>query len=162
MRIGIYPGSFDPTTNGHLDIIRRSSKLVDQLIVGVLDNINKKPLLTKELRVELLTELTQDLDNVVVDSFSGLLVDFVKQHNATVIIRGLRAISDYEYEMQMAQTNYILCKDIETIFLFTRNEYSFLSSSMVKEVAKHGGDVSKMVPPLTLHYINKMVNKIDH
>lgn len=153
MRIGVYPGSFDPTTYGHLDIILRSSKIVDHLIVGVLNNSHKRPLFTTEERVKILQELTYDMDNVEVKQFSGLLVDFVKQNNANVIIRGFRAISDYEYEIQLAQTNYSLSGDIETIFLVTRNEYSFLSSSIVKEVAMYGGDVSKMVPSLVGHYL---------
>ncbi len=146
MRIGVYPGSFDPATNGHLDIITRSSKLVDHLIVGVLKNGQKTPLFSTEERVKLLKEVTKEIDNVEIECFSGLLVDFVRGKKADVIIRGFRAISDYEYEIQLAQTNHSLAEDIETIFLVTRNEFSFLSSSIVKEVAKFGGDVSKLVP----------------
>jgi pantetheine-phosphate adenylyltransferase len=149
MKIGIYPGSFDPATNGHMDIIARGSKLVDKLIVGVLDNISKKSLLTVEERVGLLEKLTSGYDNVEIVAFSGLLVDFAKDTGANVIIRGLRAISDYEYEIQLAQTNYSLYDGVETVFLVTRNEYSFLSSSMVKEVASFNGDVSGMVAPMT-------------
>ncbi|PKM96160.1 MAG: pantetheine-phosphate adenylyltransferase [Firmicutes bacterium HGW-Firmicutes-1] len=155
MRIGVYPGSFDPATYGHLDIIIRGAKLVDHLIVGVLNNSQKSPLFSTEERVKILQELTFDLNNIEVKSFSGLLVDFVKEQNASVIIRGFRAISDFEYEIQLAQTNYSLDSNIETIFLVTRNEYSFLSSSIVKEVARYNGDTSKMVPPLVVHYLNK-------
>jgi len=149
MRIGVYPGSFDPATNGHLDIILRGSKIVDKLIVGVLNNDSKTPLLTVEERINLLRELTKDIKNVEVESFSGLLVDFVDKKNASLIIRGFRAISDYEYEIQLAQTNYSLNDSVETVFLVTRNEYSYLSSSIVKEVAKYGGDIHKMVAPIT-------------
>lgn len=148
MRIGVYPGSFDPATYGHLDIIQRSSKTVDKLIVAVLNNSQKEPLLTTDERIKLLKELTADLPNVEIDSFMGLLVDYAIEKDATVIIRGFRAVSDFEFEIQLAQTNYILCDDIETIFLVTRNEYSFLSSSIVKEVARYNGDISKMVPPI--------------
>lgn len=155
MKIGVYPGSFDPVTNGHIDLILRGSKLVDELIVGVLNNSQKVPLFSIEERVGILKELTKDYTNVVVDSFNGLLVDFAKSKDASVIVRGLRAVSDFEYELQIAQTNYSLAEEIETIFLVTRNEYSFLSSSIVKDVAQYGGDVSKMVPPL----INQLLEK---
>jgi pantetheine-phosphate adenylyltransferase len=160
MRIGVYPGSFDPVTNGHLDIINRSSKLVDKLIVSVLKNSQKKSLFSTKERVELLKDLTKDMDNVEITSFSGLLVDFMKQEKADVIIRGFRAVSDYELEMQLAQTNYSLCPDIETIFLVTRVEYSFLSSSIVKEVARYGGNVSHMVPEQTIKYLEKKFDLI--
>ncbi len=155
MRIGVYPGSFDPATNGHLDIIQRSAKLVDQLIVGVLKNSQKEPLLSIDERLQLLRELTSDIENVVVDSFSGLLVDYAKEMNASVIIRGFRAVSDFEYEIQLAQTNYSLCEDVETIFLVTRTEYSYLSSSIVKEVARYKGDIGKMVPPIVEAFMNE-------
>ncbi|MCT4687381.1 pantetheine-phosphate adenylyltransferase [Vallitalea sp.] len=155
MRIAVYPGSFDPTTNGHLDIIKRSAKLVDKLIVGVLKNNSKQPLFSTDERVELLKKLTKDMENVEVDSFSGLLVDFLKEKNATIIVRGFRAVSDFEYELQIAQTNYSLDNNIETICLITRVEYSFLSASIVKEVAMYGGDISKMVPEETAVYMNK-------
>jgi pantetheine-phosphate adenylyltransferase len=162
MKIGVYPGSFDPATNGHLDIIQRASKIFDKLIVGVLYNNQKKPMFTIEERVELLKQLTKDIDNVIVDTFHGLLVDFVKSHNADVIVRGFRAISDFEYELQLAQTNYNLNSEIETIFLVTRNEYSFLSSSIVKEVARYKGDISNMVPPLIKeHLFNKFNEQED-
>lgn len=149
MRIGVYPGSFDPITNGHMDIIRRASLLVDHLIVGVLNNSQKNPTLSVEERVDLINELTKDLGNVTANHFSGLLVEFVNNMQANVIIRGFRAISDFEYEMQLAQTNYMLDPEIETVFLVARNEFSYISSTMVKEVAKYHGDISKMVPQKT-------------
>jgi len=149
MNKAVYAGSFDPATNGHIDIIRRSARQVEHLIVGILHNVNKKGLLSVEERLELLEALTQDLPNVTIKTFSGLLVDFVQQEKAEVIIRGFRAISDYEYEIQMAQMNHQLNPDIETLFLVTRNEYAFLSSSLVKEVAKFGGDISELVDPRT-------------
>lgn len=159
MKIGVYPGSFDPVTNGHLDIIQRSAKIFDKLIVGVLNNNHKKPMFTIDERVMLLEKLTNDMDNVIVDTFSGLLVDFVESYNANVIIRGFRAVSDFEYEIQLAQTNYNLNDNIETIFLVTRNEYSFLSSSIVKEVARYKGDISNMVPPLIADYLYNKFNE---
>lgn len=155
MKIGVYPGSFDPTTNGHLDIIKRSAKLVDKLIVGVLHNSAKQPLFSIDERVELLQKLTKEMDNVEVSTFSGLLVDFLKEKGANIIIRGFRAVSDFEYELQIAQTNYSLDSNIETICLITRAEYSFLSASIVKEIAKYGGDINKMVPKETIEYIKK-------
>ncbi len=142
----VYPGSFDPATNGHLDIIERSAKLVDHLVVAVLNNINKTSLLTVEERVELLKKITSHLSNVEIKSFSGLLVDFMVKEKSTIIIRGFRAMLDYEYEMQMAQVNRQLYEEVETILLVTKYEYSYLSSSMVKEVAKFGGDVSQFLP----------------
>ena len=143
---GIYPGSFDPVTLGHIDIIERSSKMVDELIVGVLQNKAKTPLFSVEERVKMLKEVTKHLTNVKIVAFEGLLVEFAKQMEAKVIIRGLRAITDFEYELQMAQTNHKLEPEIETIFLTTNLEYSFLSSSTVKEVASFGGDISQFVP----------------
>lgn len=161
MRTAVYPGSFDPATNGHLDIIKRSARLVDKLIVGVLKNNAKEPLFSIHERVELLKKLTKDMDNVEVESFSGLLVDFLKEKNATIIVRGFRAVSDFEYELQIAQTNYSLDNNIETICLITRVEYSFLSASIVKEVAMYGGDISKMVPQETANYLNKKYGDLN-
>ena len=146
MKRAIYPGSFDPVTNGHVDIILRSSKIVDKLIVGVLINSAKKSLFSVEERVSMLKELTKDLPNVEVTSFDGLLVDYMREIDASIIVRGLRAVTDFEYELQIAQTNHIENTDIETIFLTTNLQYSYLSSTIVKEFASYGGDISKFVP----------------
>ncbi len=146
MSIAIYPGSFDPVTFGHIDIIERASKIGDKLIVGVLNNCSKSPLFSASERVNMLKEVTKHLDNVEIISFGGLLVDFAKDMEASVIIRGLRAITDFEYELQMAQTNHILNSKIDTLFLTSNIDYSYLSSSTVKEVASYGGDISKFVP----------------
>ena len=146
MKRAIYPGSFDPVTNGHVDIILRSSKIVDKLIVGVLNNSAKKSLFSVEERVRMLKELTKDLPNVEVTSFDGLLVDYMREIDASIIVRGLRAVTDFEYELQIAQTNHIENTDIETIFLTTNLQYSYLSSTIVKEFASYGGDISKFVP----------------
>lgn len=161
MKIAVYPGSFDPATNGHLDIIKRSAKQVDHLVVGVLNNINKKSLFSIHERVEMLELLTKDIPNVEVKFFEGLLVDFMKEVEADLIIRGFRAISDFELEIQLAQTNYSLNKDIETIFFVTRNEYSFLSSSIVREVSLYGGDISKMVHPIIVRYLKEKYSKME-
>lgn len=142
----IYPGSFDPVTNGHLDVIRRSSKMVDELIVGVLNNNAKMPLFSVEERVRMLKEVTKDIPNVRIYPFEGLLIDFAAKMEAGVVIRGLRAITDFEYELQMSQTNHKLNPDVETIFLTTSIEYSYLSSTTVKEIASYGGDITQFVP----------------
>ncbi|MCM1468392.1 MAG: pantetheine-phosphate adenylyltransferase [Alistipes sp.] len=146
MRIAVYPGSFDPVTMGHLDIINRSALLVDKLIVGVLNNNSKTPLFSVDERVNMLKEVTKDIPNVEIMSFSGLLVDFAAGLDAKIVIRGLRAITDFEYELQMSQTNRMLNGSIDTIFLNTNLKYSYLSSSMVKEVAQYGGDIREFVP----------------
>lgn len=147
MIVGVYPGSFDPVTYGHLDIIARSSHMVDKLIVAVLKNSSKSPLFSVEERVELLKTVTAKYPNVEVDSFSGLLVDYVQQQGAQMIIRGLRAVTDFEYELQMAQMNRTIAKSVDTMFLTTSLEYAYLSSSIVKEVAMYGGDLRKFIPP---------------
>lgn len=149
----VYPGSFDPVTLGHLDIIKRSSKMFDELIVGVLNNNLKSPLFSVEYRVRMLEESIVGLDNVKIRSFDGLLVDFVKEQDANIIVRGLRAITDFDYELQMAQTNHIIHDDIDTIFFTTSLEYSYISSSTVKEVARFGGDISKFVPQCVIETI---------
>lgn len=149
MSIAIYPGSFDPVTNGHLDVIKRTSSSFDKIIVAVLTNSSKTPLFTVDERIEILTEVTKDIPNVEIEYFSGLTVDFAKKHDANVIIRGLRAITDFDYELQMASTNKVLAPNIDTMFLATCLEYAYISSSMVKEVAKLGGDISKFVTPYT-------------
>ena len=158
MKIAIYPGSFDPVTLGHLDIIERAAKIVDELVVAVLMNGSKSPLFTVTERVDMLRDVTKHIGNVKVMSFSGLLVDFAKEINASIIIRGLRAITDFEYELQMAQTNHILNDKIDTVFLTSNLEYSYLSSSTVKEVASFGGDISKFVPEYVIDRIYKKYN----
>ena len=144
--IAIYPGSFDPITLGHLDIIERGSRLFDHVIVAVLRNPDKSPLFTVQERVEQIRRCTPHLSNVEVDSFAGLTVEYARLKNAKVLVRGLRAVSDFEKELQMAHTNETLWDEIETVFLATSNEYSFLSSSVVKEIAKFGGSVDHLVP----------------
>lgn len=143
----IYPGSFDPVTLGHLDVIKRSCKIVDELIIGVLNNSAKTPLFSVEERVKMLEEATKDMPNVVVDSFSGLLIDYAREKNVHVAIRGLRAITDFEYELQIAQTNRKFSGgDLDTMFLTTSLEYAYLSSSTVREFASFNGDISQCVP----------------
>lgn len=143
----IYPGSFDPITNGHLDLIERGSRMFDRLIVSVLRNDAKQPLFSVEERTEMLLEVVHVYPNVVVDSFEGLLVDYAAAHSATVLLRGIRAISDYEYELQMALMNRRLRPDIETVFMMANEAYSFISSRMVKEVFRLGGNITGLVPP---------------
>lgn len=146
MKRAIYPGSFDPVTNGHMDIIRRSANIVDELYVGVLNNRAKNSLFSAEERVSMLKEMTGDLANVKVVSFDGLLVNFAREIQANIIIRGLRAVTDFEYELQIAQTNHVEYDQIETIFLTASLQYSYLSSTIVKEFAAYGGDLSQFVP----------------
>ncbi|MET0786980.1 MAG: pantetheine-phosphate adenylyltransferase [Paenisporosarcina sp.] len=145
-KIAVVPGSFDPVTYGHLDIIKRGASVFDEIRVVVLNNSSKKPLFTIEERIDLISQVTMSLPNVHVDSFSGLLVEYAKSVNAHAIVRGLRAVSDFEYEMQITSMNRVLDDKIETFFIMTNNQYSFLSSSIVKEVAKYGGDISELVP----------------
>jgi len=154
----IYPGSFDPVTNGHLDIIRRAHQIADELIIGVLNNNEKSPLFSADERVKMLEEVTKDLDHVQIVLFNGLLIDFAKEMEAKLIIRGLRAITDFEYELQMSQTNHRLAPHIETMFLTTGVEYSYLSSSVVKEVAAFGGEVVQFVPEIVVREL-KLKNK---
>lgn len=159
MNIAVYPGSFDPITNGHLDIIRRASKVFDEVIVGVLVNPDKKGLFAIEERVEIIKEVTNDIPNVKVESFSGLLVDFMNERDIKVIIKGLRAVSDFEYEFQMALMNKKLNPNIETLFMMTNAKYSFLSSSSVKQVAMFGGCIKGLVPDII---VDDVMNKIEH
>ncbi len=151
----IYPGSFDPITNGHIDIIERCSQKFDKVIVAVLNNSSKNTLFTVEERVELIERSLEKYDNIEVDAFSGLLIEYAKKKDAKLIVRGLRAVTDFEYEMQMALINQSLYEDLETIFLIANKNYSFLSSSIVKEVSSFGGDVSGLVPNVVLEALNK-------
>ncbi len=145
-KLAICPGSFDPVTNGHLDIIERGSRIFDHVIVAVFNNQSKNPLFTVEERIYLPTDATKHLSNVTVDASEGLLIDYAREKQAQVILRGLRAVSDFEYEMQITSMNRKLDKDIETMFMMTNNQYSFLSSSIVKEVAKYRATVADLVP----------------
>ncbi|MGC8793770.1 MAG: pantetheine-phosphate adenylyltransferase [Bryobacteraceae bacterium] len=158
--IAVYPGSFDPITYGHLDLIERASRLFDRLIVAVLRNEAKKPLFSVEERVEMAREVLRDFDNVEVESFGGLLVDFATARGARVILRGIRAISDYEYELQMALMNRRLAPGIETLFMMAREDYSFLSARLVKEVVALGGNVSGLVPPPVEERLRKRLGRI--
>lgn len=146
-RIAVCPGSFDPITYGHLDIIERTSKVFDKVYISVLRNSSKKGLFMPQERVDMIEEVTSHLDNVEVKQFDGLLVDFCHEVGAKAIVRGLRAVSDFEYEMQLTSMNRKLDSDIETIYMMTNNNYSFISSSIVKEVAKYGGKIEDVVPP---------------
>lgn len=155
MKIGVYPGTFDPVTNGHLDIIKRASKLFDKLYVLVANNMNKTTLFTTEERVALLKDVTKNLTNIEIVTSNLLTVDFAKSVNATAMVRGLRMVSDFEYELQLATINKSLNDEIETVFIMSSHEYSFLSSSSVKELAKFGSDVSKFVPRIVEEYLKE-------
>lgn len=159
MKIAVYPGSFDPVTNGHMDVIKRSSKVFDKVIVAVVSNFSKRPLFTAQERCELLERCVVGLPNVEVDYFEGLLIDYVQKKEAQVIIKGLRAISDFEYEFQMALMNRKLNSNVETMFMMTSHKYSFLSSSMVKEVAALGGCINGLVPDIILPEVHSKFKK---
>lgn len=148
MKLAVYPGSFDPVTKGHIDILERTSKLFDKIIVAVIHNVSKKALFTPQERFDLIRESTKYLPNIEVECFSGLLADYVSRRKACTIIRGLRSVSDFEYEMQMAMMNRVLLPDVETIFVMSDSKYNFISSSGVKEAALLGGDVSLLVPEI--------------
>ena len=154
-RVAIYPGSFDPLTNGHLDVLFRARRLADRVIVAILENDSKKPLFSVEERIEMIREIVGSDTGVTVRSFSGLLVDFAAGEGATLLVRGLRAISDYEYELQMALMNRRLAPAIETVFLMAKEEYSYVSSRLVKEVARLGADVSGLVPEPIRHRLEE-------
>lgn len=153
MSTAVYPGSFDPVTFGHLDVIKRASSSFEHVVVGVLNNSAKSPLFSVEERVKMLEKVTESLPNVKIESFSGLSVNFAREQGAAVILRGLRAITDFEFELQMAQTNRVLAPDVDTVFMTTSLEYAYLSSTTVKEVAAFGGDINKFVPALVAEAI---------
>ncbi|MER2027679.1 MAG: pantetheine-phosphate adenylyltransferase [Solibacillus sp.] len=158
-KIAVVPGSFDPITNGHIDIIRRAADVFDTVYVAVLNNSAKKPLFTIEERTALIKEVTKDLPNIRIETSSGLLIDYAREKNAKAIVRGLRAVSDFEYEMQITSMNRVLDENIETFFIMSKNQYSFLSSSIVKEVAKYGGNVSELVPAHVEQALNEKFAK---
>ena len=158
MKAAIYPGSFDPVTYGHLDVIKRAADIFDELTVSVLNNTAKTPLFSVDERVKILEEVTKDIPNVRIDSFSGLLIQYAREKDIHVSIRGLRAITDFEYELQIAQTNKVEYPELETIFLTTNLKYSYLSSTIVKEFASYGGDISKFVPE---QFIQRIYSKYD-
>ncbi|MFD2208718.1 pantetheine-phosphate adenylyltransferase [Virgibacillus halophilus] len=159
-RLAVCPGSFDPITNGHLDIIERGAKIFDRVTVAVFNNQSKSPLFTVEERLALIEASTRHLPNVSVDASNGLLIDYAKKKNAQVVLRGLRAVSDFEYEMQITSANRKLDPDVETLFMMTNNQYSFLSSSIIKEIAKYGSNVSDLVPePVVTALQNKYIHQ---
>ncbi len=160
MTTAIYPGSFDPVTNGHIDVLTRAAKLFDKVIIAVLTNPSKKEFLDYETKLNLIKKSVKNMSNVEVDSFNGLIVEYAKKVNAQVLVRGLRAVTDFEYEMQMAQMNKNLSPEMETLFLVSNTENTFLSSSIVKEVAMLGGDISKLVPESVNNYFNNLNREI--
>jgi len=157
-KVAVVPGSFDPVTNGHLDIIKRAAEVFDTVYVAVLNNSSKKPLFSVEERIALIGEVTKEIPNVRIEQSAGLLVDYAQSKNASAIVRGLRAVSDFEYEMQITSMNRFLDKHIETFFIMTKNEYSFLSSSIVKEVAQYGGNIHGLVPQIIEDALHEKFN----
>lgn len=159
LKIAIYPGSFDPITKGHLDVLSRATKMFDKVIIAVLNNPNKTPFISVKDRVELIKQTIKEegIENAVADSFEGLTVNFAKEKGAKFLIRGLRAVSDFEYEMQLSQTNSAIAPEIGTVFLTTRPKYNFISSSIIKELTEHGQDTSKFVPKCVMEYLSKKV-----
>lgn len=156
MKTAIYPGSFDPITNGHLDVLKTSAGIFDKVIIAVAKNSEKNAFLTIDERIKLIKESTADIKNVEVDAFDGLTIEYARKKDAEILIRGLRAVSDFEYEMQLSQTNSALAPSITTVFLITKPKYNFISSSTVKEIAKYNGDISKFVPESVVKYFNKI------
>ncbi len=159
MRAAVYPGSFDPVTNGHLDIIQRASKTFDKVYVAILTNSSKTPMFSLKQRLDWLKRSTAHIENVEIDCFSGLLVNYLKEKDANIIIKGLRAVSDFEYEFQMALMNRQLSRDVETLFMMTSGKYSYLSSSIVKEVARHRASLTGLVPDFMIEEISNLIEK---
>ncbi|MBI5183313.1 MAG: pantetheine-phosphate adenylyltransferase [Nitrospinae bacterium] len=159
MRIAVYPGTFDPVTNGHLDIMKRGLKIFDKLIIAVALNPKKNPLFSRQERVNFIKKATEGWENIIVDSFESLLIDYAKKHNAIAIIKGLRAVSDFEFELQMGLMNRTLNSNIETIFMLPSEEYFFLNSRIIKEVASLHGDISKLVPPVVEQELKEKFGK---
>ena len=155
MKIAIYPGSFDPITKGHLDILKNASGIFDKVIIAVARNGEKKGFLSTEERVELIKKSIEGLDNVEVDAFEGLTIEYAKKRGAEILIRGLRAVSDFEYEMQLSQTNSALCDEIKTVFLTTKPKYNFISSSTIREILQNNGDISKFAPQAVNEYLTQ-------
>ena len=154
MKTAIYPGSFDPITNGHLDVLKTSAGIFDKVIIAVAKNSEKNAFLTIDERIKLIKESTADIKNVEVDTFDGLTIEYARKKDAEILIRGLRAVSDFEYEMQLSQTNSALAPDIQTVFLITKPEYNFISSSTVREILQNNGDISKFVPAPVFRYLS--------
>lgn len=159
IKIALYPGSFDPITNGHLDVLERARRMFDKVVIAVLNNNNKKSFLSAQTRVELIGQAIKDMDNVEVDCFDGLTVEFAKKIGAKFLIRGLRTITDFEYEVQLCQTNQVLAPDIDTVFLSTKPEHNFISSSIIRELSNYNTDISKFVPKNVAVYLKKGLNK---
>lgn len=154
MKVAVYPGSFDPLTNGHLDIIKRARAVFDKVIITVLHNPQKQALFTFQERVSIIKQVVAEMDGVEVDSFSGLLVDYLAKHDYHIIIKGLRALSDFEYEFQMALMNRKISPEVETVFMMTANDHSFVSSSLIKDIHRHGGSVQDFVPPVVCKWLD--------
>ncbi len=159
-KIALYPGSFDPITNGHIDVLERARRMFDFVVIAVLNNPEKKQFLSASKRVELIQEAVKDMDNVSVASFDGLTVEYARQIGANFLIRGLRTITDFEYEIQLCQTNQVIAPDIDTVFLSTRPEHNFISSSIVKELSKYNTDISKFVPKNVVEYLQDDLRKV--
>ncbi len=159
-KIALYPGSFDPITNGHIDVLERARRMFDFVVIAVLNNSDKKSFLPASQRVRLIQEAVKDMDNVSVASFDGLTVEYAKQIGANFLIRGLRTITDFEYEVQLCQTNQVIAPDIDTVFLSTRPEHNFISSSIVKELSKYNTDISKFVPKNVVEYLQDDLRKV--
>ncbi|MBR5305061.1 MAG: pantetheine-phosphate adenylyltransferase [Candidatus Gastranaerophilales bacterium] len=160
-KIALYPGSFDPITNGHLDVLERASAMFDEVVIAVLKHPEKKPFLTVEQRVELIKDTVKNMKNISVDSFDGLTVEFARKIGAKFLIRGLRTITDFEYEVQLCQTNQVIAPDIDTVFLPTKPQHNFISSSIVRELSKHKTDISKFVPKNVVEYLESDIRKVS-